>query len=1024
MNNPSDKTILIVNDSPDQRELLKNIFEQAGYNASTAADAREGFNMAKSAQFDLIISDVIMPDGDGIELCLWIRADEKLHSLPILLVSGLRKDVSNLIEGLKGGADDYSKLPADPLHLIARADWLIERKRIEDLIRQNENHFRSLIENAPDVISVILPDGTILYQSPSLEQVLGFKPELVIGENIFDLIHNDDKARVADFFEKNMKTSVSTQPIEYRFRNSGGEWLIFESVGKFINDPTKGSVAIINSRDITERRLTEKALRESEARLQAIFDNSAIGIALSNIDGFPIHSNPALQKMLGYTGRELQQMSFIELTHPIDVAKTSVFMQEIQQGTRNYYQIEKRYIKKSGEEMWSSVTVSTISKDSSEPQFVLSMIEDITNRKLAEQNIVFQAQLLNTVEQAVIATDLNGIVNYWNQFAHTLYGWSAEEAVGRSVIELTTPEIFREKGIEIMERLGTGKSWSGEFIVQNKDADIFPAQVFNTPINDDKGKLTGVVGISIDITERKQAEQGLRESEENFRALVLATAQHVWTIKENDANEDISKWWMNLTGLTFEKLQVANWLEPIHPEDREIAEAVWQNEFTNKILFNTSYRVRIKTGEYRHYAVRGVPVFNSDGSFRQWIGTFDDITEHKQIEQALLKSEEQLRQSQKLESVGRLAGGIAHDFNNMLTAINGYSDLTLRKLEADNPLRHNIEEIKKAGERSALLTRQLLAFSRRQVLQPSVLDLNEVIADTTKMLERLIGEDVRLETILGANLGHVTADPGQLTQVIMNLAVNSRDAMPKGGNLIIKTANVFLDEEYAARHVPTKPGSYIMLAVTDNGLGMNDETLKNIFEPFYTTKDIGKGTGLGLATVYGIVKQSEGFIWVESEIGAGSTFKIYLPCIDSEPDLRDKDDASEHTAHKAATILIVEDEDLVRALTRQALEECGYKIIEAGNGSQALAMCRQSDCAIDLVITDVVMPEMGGRELAEKLAETCPQMPVLFTSGYTDDATIRSDVIEADTNFIQKPFTFESLTNKVKQFLNKKTAIE
>ncbi len=287
----------------------------------------------------------------------------------------------------------------------------------------------------------------------------------------------------------------------------------------------------------------------------------------------------------------------------------------------------------------------------------------------------------------------------------------------------------------------------------------------------------------------------------------------------------------------------------------------------------------------------------------------------------------------------------------------------------------------------------------------------------TKMIERVIGEDVRIETIFDTDLGHVTADHGQLTQVIMNLAVNSRDAMPNGGKLIIETANVFLDEEFAARHVPTKPGSYIMLSVTDTGAGMSDETVENIFEPFYTTKKVGKGTGLGLATVYGIVKQSGGFIWVNSEIGVGSTFKIYLPRIDESPDSRHKEVVSEHTADAAATILVVEDEDLVRALTRRMLEECGYKIVEAGNGIQALAICRKLDCAIDLVITDVVMPQMGGRELAEKLAEICPQLLVLFTSGYTDDEVIRSDVIEADTNFIQKPFTFDALAHKVREYL-------
>ncbi|HSK73939.1 MAG TPA: ATP-binding protein, partial [Pyrinomonadaceae bacterium] len=381
---------------------------------------------------------------------------------------------------------------------------------------------------------------------------------------------------------------------------------------------------------------------------------------------------------------------------------------------------------------------------------------------------------------------------------------------------------------------------------------------------------------------------------------------------------------------------------------------------------------------------------------------------------------EQLRLSQRLESVGRLAGGIAHDFNNMLTAINGYSELTLRRLKEDDPLRHNLEEIKKAGERSAALTHQLLAFSRKQVLKPKVLNLNDVILDTSKMLQRLIGEDVQLNIVPDGKLGLVEADPGQLTQVIMNLAVNARDAMPQGGNLIIETANVLLDKEYVFQHFTVRAGSYVMLAVSDTGVGIEEETQEYIFEPFFTTKEVGKGTGLGLATVYGIVKQSGGYVWVYSEVGRGTTFKIYLPRVDEDVQMPEKDETTESIPGGTETILLVEDEEMVRNLSRQILQTCGYKVLEARNGVEALSICQDSDSKIDLLMTDVVMPQMGGRELAEKLEQMYPQIRLLFTSGYTDDAIIRQGVIKTGENFIQKPFTFEALAKKVRELLDAK----
>jgi PAS domain S-box-containing protein len=536
---------------------------------------------------------------------------------------------------------------------------------------------------------------------------------------------------------------------------------------------------------------------------------------------------------------------------------------------------------------------------------------------------------------------------------------------------------------------------------------------------DDNDRPLRMVGTVTDITQRKLAERSLRESEENFRALVQATTQFAWTMSPaGESGDELAAWWADLTGQSPEESTNLGWLNTIHPGDHDHVAKAWGGAFESQTPFDSEYRVLTKANTYIYLAVRGLPVFNSDGTVRLWIGTFSDVSERKHAEQALRESEEQLRQAQKLESIGRLAGGVAHDFNNMLTAINGYSDLTLRSLRPDDPLRGNLEEIKKAGERSAQLTRQLLAFSRQQILQERVLEINQVIVETSTMLKRVIGEDFELNTVLDEEAGKIKADPGQLSQVLMNLVVNSSDAMPKGGKITIETQNVDLDEVYATQHISVMPGHYVMLAVSDTGIGIDDETMQHIFEPFFTTKGIGKGTGLGLSTVYGIIKQSGGNVWVYSELGKGTTFKIYFPRVKEELSAAEKTPSSMGLQRGTETILLVEDEELVRGLSRDTLESCGYTIIEAENGVDALTLCEKRTFHIDLLLTDVVMPHMGGRELAEKLSAKFPLMRVLFTSGYTDDAVVRHGIIAKGTNFLQKPFALEALARKVRETLD------
>jgi PAS domain S-box-containing protein len=531
-----------------------------------------------------------------------------------------------------------------------------------------------------------------------------------------------------------------------------------------------------------------------------------------------------------------------------------------------------------------------------------------------------------------------------------------------------------------------------------------------------------VANLKEEVAERQRVEEALRESEEQYRDLYENAPLAYFSVGADQVIKKANRRAVELLNHAMGDLIGRDILEfyAATPNGKEKARQVFERLLAGEHIRDEELEMSKADGHLVWVSLTVRPIRDAGGEIVESRSMIVDITERKQAEEALHRSEEQLRQIQKLESIGQLAGGVAHDFNNLLTAIMGQSGMALRALPPNDPVRSNIQEIRKAADHAANLTRQLLAFARKQVIEVKTLNLNDLVLNVDKLLRRLIGEDIELVTLPASDLGQVKADPGQLEQVLVNLAVNARDAMPKGGKLTIETANVTLSQAYARQHAEVTPGEYVMLAVSDTGIGMTEEVKAHIFEPFFTTKEMGKGTGLGLATCFGIVKQIGGHIWVYSEPDQGTTFKIYLPRVEAAADLSAKPEEVDDLPRGTETVLLVEDEPAVRVVAVQTLQEQGYTVLEAANGDEALRVAQErAEEAIHLLLTDVVMPRMSGKELASQLKTIRPGLKVLFISGYTDNAIIHNGVLEPGIAFLQKPFTPEVLARKVREVLDR-----
>ena len=626
-------------------------------------------------------------------------------------------------------------------------------------------------------------------------------------------------------------------------------------------------------------------------------------------------------------------------------------------------------------------------------------------------------QLVENINEVfwIVSPDWNKVIyispayeEVWGRTCESLYqqprSWL--EAAAEEDFERVTDEVNKKKGGDFSQ------AKFPEYRIVKPDGSVRWISAHFFPVRSELGTVDNIVGITEDITERKLAEEALRQSEAQYRSLIEQSNDAIYLIYE-DKFVLINKKFTETLGVTPEEARAPgfNFMELVAPQSRPLVEErsrmVERGEQPPK-----RYEFVALTKDGKEIEVEASVTNVSYRGETAVQGILRDVSERKRLEA-------QFRQAQKMEAVGRLAGGVAHDFNNLLTVITGNAELARMTLNPDDPLNYDIQEIRKASDRAADLTRQLLAFSRKQTLQPKILNLNRIIENMDKMLRRLIGENIDLLTVPDPDLWKVKVDPGQIEQVIVNLAVNARDAMPEGGNLTVETKNVELDKEFTRNHPSAVPGRHVMLAISDTGCGMNEEVKDRVFEPFFTTKEEGKGTGLGLATVYGIIKQSGGHIWVYSEPGEGTTFKIYFPIVE-EGEAEDiiGRTASDFMPKGSESVLVVEDEDNVRMMAVRILKLQGYKVIEARTGGDAYLICQRMAKPVDLVITDVIMPHMGGPELVKLLNELWPELKVLYMSGYTPNAVVHDGILDSSTPYLQKPFRPIELAQKVRGVLD------
>ena len=882
-----------------------------------------------------------------------------------------------------------------------------KNKDCERHCMQSDQYILSHIHEANPAVSYCCPHGLVNNTTPIIIDGIHYG-NFFTGQFFLEKPNMDffkTQAKKYGFDEKSYLQAVRKVPIWTQEQSNN--YLFF----------IKGLIAVISESGMKKLKELEiqKQIEKSEERHRSIIQTAIDGFWLTDINGKLLEVNDSYCKMSGYREDELLSMSIADLEAIQTPRDVHTHIQKIIK--KGAVRFETKHYRKDGTVFDIEISIQFRNEDGGR---CVCFIRNISERKLAEQKLRESEENFRSLSESstdyIMRYDRNCRHTYMNPAALSASGLTEVDIIGKTHCESGFPEdlskIWEEKITQVFE---TGKPTQTEFSWESANGKVYLDWRL-TPEFDAEMRVISVLGVSRDITERKRAEEQLRELEERFRLTFYTSPDAVNINKMDGTYLDINEGFTQLTGYTRKdaigktSADICIW---DIPADRErLIKGLQQDGYVR----NLESRFRAKDGSYK-IALMSATIIQLKGE-PHILSITRDITDIRKAEEDKLNLERQLQQAQKMESVGRLAGGVAHDFNNMLGVILGHAEMAMEVLTPSQPLFANLQQIKQAADRSTDIARQLLTFARKQIVVLKIVDLNENVAGMLKMLLRLIGEDIDLAWIPGKGLWPIKIDPSQIDQILANLCVNARDAITGIGKITVATGNCTLDEEYCSSHAGFAPGQYVKIEVSDNGSGMDKETVPHIFEPFFTTKGVNEGTGLGLATVYGIVKQNNGFVNVYSELGQGTIITIYLPRHVGIASQKDLGSTAEPALRGNETILLVEDEPTILNLTKIMLQRLGYKVLIAGAPGEAIRLANDLSAEIHLLLTDVIMPEMNGRIMMEKLMINRPELKCLFMSGYTANAISHHGVLDDGVNFIQKPFAKKELAAKIRQALD------
>jgi two-component system, cell cycle sensor histidine kinase and response regulator CckA len=887
-----------------------------------------------------------------------------------------------------------------------------EQSRLERALANSEGFCQVLLDSALDCIVCTDENAGITEFNAAAVRTFRITRQEALGQNWLELLlplgaREDCRRQLLATTDGAEVTLVANRIETVAVRSDGKEFPAEFTLTRVHNDHKVTFVARV--RDITARRKAEEAL----LWLAAIVESSQDAVIGKNLEGTVISWNKGAEAMYGYAADEIIGQSITCLVPPGRKNEVAHILEQLKMGCQ-IKQFETIRVSKDGRLLNVSLSISPVQDTTGRIIGASAIARDITAEKCAQEALRKATETsIYSSPVPIVAVDTNRRVTIWNRAAEEVFGWSEQELMGKPLPFIPPDEAEQAKRLH--SRLLAGETLTGiEVRRQKKDGSLVTVSISANPLWDEHHKVKGIIGFLNDMTERKNAEEALRRAEEKYRSIFENAVEGIYQAtldgKYLSANPALARMLgFDSPQQLIESRDDIPQQEYINPHQRSnFIKAVHENG----IVKNFEYEAYRQDGKKVWLTASARAVCDATGKIRYLEGTVQDITERRELEQ-------QVRQMQKIEAIGRLAGGVAHDFNNILMAISSYTELLERKTTEDAPRRY-VNEIANAVNRGSALTQGLLTFSRKQLTSPKILDLNELIARQMEMLKRLIPENIVLNFAPGSQIGNVRADPSQIEQAVMNLVINARDAMPSGGTVLVETQRAQLDSEDLETSDSADLRDCVLLSVTDNGCGMDAETKSHLFEPFYTTKEQGKGTGLGLATVFGVVKQSSGHITVWSEPDNGTIFKIFLPRVNEVP-VPERLDEPVESATNGETILLVEDETAVREPAAEYLSQCGYKVLKAANGQQALDLVHKYNGRIDLLLTDIVMPKMSGVELSEKISSIHPETRVAFMSGYSRDLLSNRE-LQPNCVLLKKPFQLKALGQCIRQVLDRKSA--